>query len=191
MKPLAMTCLLLPLLLILVLIPPAEAAREARAHPYYSNGRTINHWVRYGKGDHYGTRLRFKGKDGNDKSHYVYYYPKRGPYLYFYNPDTKRFWGRCPARPSRSRPYEILNAEDQSGQLDDIPETKFIKLTVKLEVTLLVRVSGELQKQLFVINPSADGMPPLPGFAGERDPEPLPPPPPLPDSAGSNFVDVN
>jgi hypothetical protein len=163
--------------------PGAAHAQAGRGRSYYSNGKVTNRWIRYRKGDYYGMYYKYKAKRGDDRYQYhmAYYFPRKGRYVYYYNPQTKKYWGRCPFNPSRTNPYQILNADDQASKIDDVDETKFVKLTVNVRVTVFVPGGGKKQ---VVMSPSGCGMPPIPGTAGTADPEPMPPPPPAPEVAG-------
>lgn len=59
------------------------------------------------------------------KHHYVMYFPKEPKHYYFYNPYSKKYWGRCPVNSDGQGLYSRLAEKDQSGTLADIPEAAF------------------------------------------------------------------
>lgn len=60
------------------------------------------------------------------KHHYVIHVPSRPNHNYFYNPYTKKFWGRCPSTyKSETATYSMLSDKDRHGDLSKIAEDKF------------------------------------------------------------------
>jgi hypothetical protein len=163
-------------------LPTTDAQSQYGSRAYYSNGKVTNRWIRYRQGDYYGTYFKYKPtpQATQYQHHMAYYFPKKGNYVYYYNPQTKKYWGRCPFNPTRENPYQILNWADQHEKLDYVKESAFTKVTPNLKVTLY----ADGGPREYVVNPSPNGMPPLPGTLGQADPEPMPPPPPAPERAG-------
>lgn len=61
------------------------------------------------------------------KHHHVILHPKHPNHLYFYNPQKKQFWGRCPVNAGGKEAYSLLAEKDRSGDLAKIPEKAFPK----------------------------------------------------------------
>src|SRR6266851_2861431 len=61
------------------------------------------------------------------RHHYVIYFPQRPDYYYFYNPYTKRYWGRCPVKHDGKAAYALLKESDRRETLADIPGSAFPK----------------------------------------------------------------
>jgi hypothetical protein len=59
------------------------------------------------------------------KHHYALYFPTRPKHIYFFNPYSKLFWGRCPVNTAGKPQYSLLAEKDRKGKLDDIPEAAF------------------------------------------------------------------
>jgi hypothetical protein len=59
------------------------------------------------------------------RHHYVLHFPHRPRFLYFYNPYTKQYWGRCPSKGTGKAAYSLLAEKDRRSKLDDIPEAAF------------------------------------------------------------------
>lgn len=59
------------------------------------------------------------------KHHYAIYVPSQPRYIYFYNPYTKQYWGRCPTQTAGKAQYSLLAPKDRKGSLRDIPESAF------------------------------------------------------------------
>jgi hypothetical protein len=59
------------------------------------------------------------------KHHYVVL-PKKDPkHLYYYNPYTKKYWGRCPVNSGGQPHYSLLAENHRKAKLDEIPESAF------------------------------------------------------------------
>jgi len=153
----------------LVAVPsPSTAAAKAEARQYYSNGKTVGRWQHYPQQKAYGMYYKYKSSANATgyKYHWAYYYPSRPKYVYYYNPETKKYWGRCPLNPTKQNPYQILDYPDRHGDLDKIPEEKFKPLPFELTPP------DKKNKQKF-----AGPMPPIPGSDDDEQMEPPPPPP--------------
>jgi len=59
------------------------------------------------------------------KHHYVIHHPSRPKHNYYYNPYTKKYWGRCPSSYGDKPVYSMLAEGDRNGDLTKIPEDKF------------------------------------------------------------------
>lgn len=70
---------------------------------------------------YYKPRREFAGY----KHHYVVHYPSRPKHNYYFNPYTRKFWGRCPSELGPEPTYQKLPPEWQKEQLSEIPESAF------------------------------------------------------------------
>jgi hypothetical protein len=66
------------------------------------------------------------------KHHYVIHHPSRPQYHYYYNPYTKKYWGRCPSSYGTKPVYSLLAEADRHGDLAQIQESKFPEPSPKL-----------------------------------------------------------
>lgn len=57
--------------------------------------------------------------------HYCVHYPSRPRYTYYYNPHSRRYWGRFDHEGKEGAQYSILAEKDRKENLDDIPESAF------------------------------------------------------------------
>lgn len=57
------------------------------------------------------------------KHHYCLYYASRPKYVYFYNPYSKQYWGRCEV--NHGGLYQLLAEADRKPTLAEIPEAAF------------------------------------------------------------------
>ncbi len=57
--------------------------------------------------------------------HYCVHYPSRPRYVYYYNPHSRRYWGRFDLEGTEGAQYSILDPEDRKERLSDIPEAAF------------------------------------------------------------------
>jgi hypothetical protein len=114
----------LPVALVVALglsAPPAAPAKPFAHRQYYSGWhRHSTHGYHY-RYYHFKPHADFAGF----KHHYVIHHANRPGWLYFYNPHTKRYWGRCPAGASGKGQYALLAPEDRKASLADIPESAF------------------------------------------------------------------
>jgi len=61
-------------------------------------------------------------KDGKTKKHLAIYDPGRPGYIYFWNPLTRKFWGRYDIR---RRGYSLLPKASRAKYMGSIPERAF------------------------------------------------------------------
>lgn len=59
------------------------------------------------------------------RHHFVIHTPSRPKHLFFYNPRSKKFWGRCPTETNGKAAYSLLAEKDRKGDLAEIPESAF------------------------------------------------------------------
>jgi hypothetical protein len=59
------------------------------------------------------------------KHHYVIHHPSHPNHLYFFNPYTKKYWGRCPAQRDGVGRYSLLPEAARKGSLKEIKESDF------------------------------------------------------------------
>jgi hypothetical protein len=95
-------------------------ARPARGRQYYS------HWSYYRDRSYYYRTYNYAVSDDDDNYQYDYviYYPTRPRQYYYYNPRSKRYWGRYDVE---AKGYSLLAEKDRKGELKDIPEDAFPK----------------------------------------------------------------
>lgn len=102
--------------------PQPLQAQQSHHRQYYGNWHS--HPAGYSfRPYYYKPHLQFAGF----KHHYVIHHPRFPQHLYFYNPYTKKFWGRCPADHGGKPQYSLLAEKDRSGELEKIPESAFPK----------------------------------------------------------------
>jgi len=102
----------LSLAFALVLVLTADG-RAQGGRQYYSR-----YWQR--KGGYYYRTYYYRPKaTGSYRSHRVIYYPSRPRYYYYYNPYTRKYWGRYDRV---AKGYSRLRPGDQSGRLADLEE---------------------------------------------------------------------
>jgi len=172
---LAVLCLAAMMLAI-----PSDQSAEAhmaignRYRQYYSSGNMKNRWHYYPDKKAYGINYYYQRTSGPKQMHYAYYYPNKGKYVYYKNPATGKYWGRCPFNVSPQNPYQILQPDDQQTSIDAINDKAFIKLTLNIQITVII--DGQRRKVTM-----SGPMPPIPGTAGTGDEEMMDPPPPSPD----------
>jgi len=61
------------------------------------------------------------------KHHYVIHHPRDPEHNYFFNPYTKKFWGRCPTSYGTQPQYSMLAEKDRQEDLEKIAPTAFPK----------------------------------------------------------------
>jgi hypothetical protein len=70
---------------------------------------------------YYKPRANFSGY----RHHYVVHFHSRPQHHYFYNPYSKRYWGRCPVKQGEEPKYSLLAEKDRKATVKDIPESAF------------------------------------------------------------------
>jgi len=98
--------------------------QEAQAHgprQYYSS------WNRHPTANYHYRNYYYKptASYSGYKHHYVVYHAQRPNHVYFYNPYTRQYWGRCPIGTQGEGKYSLLAEKDRAGSLKDIPESAF------------------------------------------------------------------
>lgn len=106
----------------------AQSARQ-----FYSNGRPGGEgkWERDEKAKGHKIWWHFK-VNKNDKKyqrHIAYAFDNQPSRVYYYNPGTKKFWGRCeiPSDGSGGAGYSELKSEDRKEKLSLVAESSFPK----------------------------------------------------------------
>ena len=99
-------------------------SQEAQAHgprQYYSS------WNRHPSANYHYRHYYYKPSPNYSgyRHHYVIYHIQRPKHLYFYNPYTRKYWGRCPIGSQGTGSYSMLAEKDRAGSLNDIPESAF------------------------------------------------------------------
>jgi hypothetical protein len=107
----------LTVLLALLSFAVSSSRSEAQGSRQYYSGTYSNGAYNY-RYHYYKPRYSSSGY----KYHLAIYYPQRSRYVYYYNPYSRKYWGRydlvCGG-------YSQLAPEDQRGQLSEIPEKAF------------------------------------------------------------------
>src|SRR5205823_3242559 len=67
---------------------PNENKEEAPPRQNYSG------WVQQDNSSYYSCHYYQPSESSSYKSHRVYYYPSKPQYVYYYNPYSKKYWGR-------------------------------------------------------------------------------------------------
>jgi hypothetical protein len=88
---------------------------------YYSSWHKTTQHAYYYRNYYYKPSESYYGY----KHHYTIFHPQRPQYLYYYNPYSKKYWGRCPAHSQGKGQYSLLAEADRRGDLEQIPETAF------------------------------------------------------------------
>lgn len=78
-------------------------------------------WVKH-ENSYYSCHYHQPVYGGDYKSHKTYYYPSQPKYVYYYNPYSKKYWGRYDLE---AKGYSLLAEKDRAGELKDIPESAF------------------------------------------------------------------
>ena len=103
------------------------AATPAHAQQYGTR-QYYGDWKKHSTGYAYRTYYYKPSKDyGAYKHHYVIHHPKKPDYHYYYNPYTKKYWGRCPSTYGDKPVYSMLAEKDRKADLEQIPESAFPK----------------------------------------------------------------
>ncbi|NNJ26865.1 hypothetical protein [Alienimonas chondri] len=99
---------------------PAANVNAARRQ-YYSN------WHYSGPSRYHYRVYHYKPTPTYTTYHrrYVVYYPQRPRYVYYYNPYRNVYLGRFDLEAEGEKKYSKLEAKDQKGNLDEIPEKAF------------------------------------------------------------------
>jgi hypothetical protein len=96
------------------LAPAAERPRQ-----FYTTKMVYDREGDYSRGAYY---FKVKPSDANYKFHYVIRLKSDPQHLYFYNPATKKFWGRFDALKQK---YSLLAEEDRVSRLTDLSSARF------------------------------------------------------------------
>ncbi len=99
----------------------AQGGQCSTPRQYYSE------WKKHPQQDYHYRNYYYKPSDtySGYKHHYVIYTPSKPKDLYYYNPYTKKYWGRCPVAHGGKPLYSQLPPEHRHEQLDQIPEASF------------------------------------------------------------------
>lgn len=110
---------------------PVDVFAQAAKRQFYSSGKEggVGKWERDENAKCYKIWWHFKVNPNDEKyeRHIAYCFDDHPELIYFYNPGTKKFWGRChfvKDRPARST-YSELKPEDQKPRLSQITECAF------------------------------------------------------------------
>jgi hypothetical protein len=123
MKFLTRTRMLLAALLLLLISGGVVLASEYAARQYYSGWHKPAQATYYYRSYYYKPTPTYSGY----RHHYVVYYPAKPKYVYYYNPYTRKYWGRCPTESNGEGLYSMLADKDRAASLKEIPETAFPK----------------------------------------------------------------
>jgi hypothetical protein len=108
------------LLLAALFVLGSVSAVPAAGRHYYSS------WEYYPSRSYHYVRYYYKPQPTYNtyNYHYCIYYPSQPRYVYYYNPYTKRYWGRYD---TKEKGYSLLAEADRKEVLKDIPESAFPK----------------------------------------------------------------
>lgn len=109
--------------LIACLARPAIAANRRQYYSSWTFSSTAGYYFAS-----YFFRLTVSAT--NYSYHYAIYYESRPRYIYYFNPYTKRYWGRYDLEAAAKDPqtaYSLLKEDDRREKLTDIPEEAFPK----------------------------------------------------------------
>jgi hypothetical protein len=108
---------------LLITVGSADAQAPTTYPYYYRSKDTGKHWYSEGTGSSRYYYTHYHYGPAAHQYHHVYYYPSRsGKYLYYYNWDKKRYWGRYDLE---AKGYSLLEPSARKENLDDIPATAF------------------------------------------------------------------
>jgi len=113
-------CLLFALALLSA-APLAYAADYHSARQYYGN------WQRHPQNQYHYRNYYYKPSSAyaGYRHHYVIHSPRDPQHLYFYNPYSQKYWGRCPSQSQGKPLYSMLAEADRKSNLEEIPERAF------------------------------------------------------------------
>ena len=88
---------------------------------YYSD------WRRPAQGNYYVRNYYCKPNPqyAGYRVHEVRYFPAKPDHYYYFNPRTKKYWGRCPSHCEGKPLYSLLEPDDRHADLAKIPESAF------------------------------------------------------------------
>jgi len=111
-------------LLVLLILGVAAASAVADT---YSPRQYYGPWYKHPKYNYYYRNYYYKpaADYAGYKYHYAMYFPSRPNHYYYYNPQTKKYWGRCPVNNNGKPQYSLLAEKDRKEKLADIPESAF------------------------------------------------------------------
>jgi hypothetical protein len=107
---------------LLGVVAVAKAQSETYSSRQYYGG-----WQKHPSGGYHYRPYYYKPSPSyvGYKHHYVVLHPKRPKHLYYYNPVTKKYWGRCPVSAEGKAAYSMLAEKDRGEDLAKIPEASF------------------------------------------------------------------
>ncbi|QDU40818.1 hypothetical protein Mal4_51800 [Maioricimonas rarisocia] len=114
-----MAVLAVPVIMTSTESTEAEAGYGYRQ--YYSSWNYYPSYRYYYRTYYYKPYRRYSGY----RYHYCIHYPSRPRYVYYYNPHSRRYWGRFDLQGKDGAHYSLLKKEDQRENLADIPEDAF------------------------------------------------------------------
>jgi hypothetical protein len=110
---------------------PAVVLAQFSERQFYSNGKKngVGKWERDEKAKCYKIWWHFKVNPSDEQyeRHIAYVFDNDPSRIYFYNPGTKKFWGRCnvSSRANGGASYSELKPGDRQGRLSEIAESAF------------------------------------------------------------------
>ncbi len=111
--------------LIASLMLTVAASTSLFAGDYHSPRQYYSSWEKHPSRTYHFRRLYYKPRPGYSgyRHHYVMYFKSRPGHLYFYNPYSKRYWGRCAV--NHQGGYSMLPPQYRMEKLSTIPESAF------------------------------------------------------------------
>ena len=112
----------LPILLFILSAVSVSPASET-----YSPRQYYGAWIKHPKNNYYYRNYYFKptADYAGYKYHYAMYFPARPNHYYYYNPQIKKYWGRCPINNDGKPLYSLLPEKDRKEKLNEIPDSAF------------------------------------------------------------------
>lgn len=110
-----------------LMLAVVSAAGLALAQHKFGNRQYYSSWKKHPKHGYHFRQYNYKPTPtfNGFKHHYVIHHPSRPKLLYFFNPYTKKYWGRCDARRDGSGKYSLLAEKARKGSLKEIKEADF------------------------------------------------------------------
>lgn len=111
-------------------LPPEEVAelpapRLARARAVKNTPRQLySDWCKTKDNSYFCCYYVQLKPDGHYTAHRCYYYPRQPRYIYYYNPEKGKYWGRYDLK---AEGYSLLAEKDRKSKLADIPDEAFPK----------------------------------------------------------------
>jgi hypothetical protein len=96
---------------------------------HYGPRQYYGSWTYHQKGNYHYRPYYYKPTPtfSGYRHHYVVYTKRDPKHYYYFNPKSRKYWGRCPVNYGDEPVYSMLKVEDRKETLDEIPEKAFPK----------------------------------------------------------------